>query len=221
MNGSEPHHDQDSEHAIGSSLLRWLALVASAVLTLFGIRLIERALRPTASAPTPSPSPSPPVAPPPVVPPKPPVPTRPRASRRKRPSASPIQHKTNGSVPPELADPPLTIVTPPKPSAAATDKPAKTATAVESADLDLDRVLEVLDKHSQRATYGAVAEVVGRLPINVMRGRDRTPRHSWVVSKKTGKPSNYQSAELHPQLTTNEHVIHDADELRAWLAEHG
>ncbi|MEM8931613.1 MAG: hypothetical protein AAGE94_10575 [Acidobacteriota bacterium] len=209
MTGPDHDLDRDSEHPSGPSALRWLALAASAVVAIFGIRLLDRALRESSASPSPT-SPAPP-RPTPAAQAK-----RPKPAPRRR--VSPVHHKTNGSVPPELADPPLTA--PAKASAEAV--PATAEPALDLADdLDLDAVLECLDKHAQRATYGAVAAVVGRLPINVMRGRDKTPRHSWVVSQKTGKPTNYKAAELHPELTANEHVIRDADELRTWLAERG
>ena len=127
------------------------------------------------------------------------------------PPATPVKQRsdrrTNGSVPSETADPP-----------AASQRP--TSKAKSSTELDLDAVIDRLDRHRQRATYGAVGGVVGKLPIHVMRGRDKTPRHSWVVSQRTGEPTSYPASALHAELTTREHVIDDVDEMRAWLAEH-
>jgi hypothetical protein len=83
---------------------------------------------------------------------------------------------------------------------------------------DLDGIIAALDHHQQRATYSAVAALVGRSPRLLMHGKQREQRNSWIVSKSTGKPTGYADAELHPQLTTNEVVLSDRDELARWLA---
>jgi len=43
------------------------------------------------------------------------------------------------------------------------------------ADLTLDRILDVLQHHRQRATFGAVAGALGREPLNLFDGYPRTP----------------------------------------------
>jgi hypothetical protein len=55
----------------------------------------------------------------------------------------------------------------------------------------LESILELLQRHHQRATYGAVAAAVGRTPRNVMQGRPRDWLHSWVVNQNTGLPTEY------------------------------
>ena len=80
----------------------------------------------------------------------------------------------------------------------------------------LDMILEMLEENTQRATYGAVAGVVGGHPIGVMNLRPRTPRNSWVVAKANGRPSGYHPHEMHPQLFSKSYVITDGDEL--WSA---
>ena len=77
-----------------------------------------------------------------------------------------------------------------------------------------------LQRHSQRATYGAVAGVVGTSARSVMQGFDRNQRNSFVVSKETKLPTHYAAHEMHPNLTGLEHLISDADELKTWLANH-
>jgi len=45
---------------------------------------------------------------------------------------------------------------------------------------NLEDVLDVLDDDRQRATYGAVASVVGERPQSLMDDRPRCHRDSWV-----------------------------------------
>jgi len=77
-------------------------------------------------------------------------------------------------------------------------------------------ILEILEDNTQRATYGAVAEVVRKNPRNVMSHLPRTPRNSWVVAKANRLPSGYFPHEMHPQLFSKSYVITDGDEL--WSA---
>ena len=83
----------------------------------------------------------------------------------------------------------------------------------------LDEILKVLEQNTQRATYGAVAGVVGGIALGVMRGRPKTPRNSWVVAKGNGLPTGYYEDEAHPLLFSKAYVIADGDELWAWLDE--
>ena len=81
----------------------------------------------------------------------------------------------------------------------------------------LDDVLDLLDRHRQRATYGAVGEVVRRPPLFLMSGRPRDFRHSWVVSKATGLPTNYGPEDQHPELRSRDEVLSSGEELAHWL----
>src|SRR5437764_10355085 len=58
-----------------------------------------------------------------------------------------------------------------------------------NAGLSVDGIIHQLDAHKQRATYKAVAELVGVLPRGLMSGRPRTPRFSWVVAASSGLES--------------------------------
>jgi hypothetical protein len=82
----------------------------------------------------------------------------------------------------------------------------------------LDDILIALDRHQQRATYSAVAALVDRTPRLLMRGRDRAPSNSWIVSKETGRPTGYRDDDIHPSLLANEKVLVTREELAAWLA---
>lgn len=87
-------------------------------------------------------------------------------------------------------------------------------------DPTLDNIVERLEKHRQRATYGAVAGLLGRQPLTLFDGYDFTPRNSWVVASGNGRPTNYHPSQLHPDLFSNPQVIRDKDELREWLSRH-
>lgn len=81
----------------------------------------------------------------------------------------------------------------------------------------LDDILSKLDRNQQRATYSAVAALVGEAPRSLMRDKPRSPNTSWVVSKSTGLPTGYKDTDVHPQLTANEKVLSSGEELAAWL----
>ena len=84
----------------------------------------------------------------------------------------------------------------------------------------VDEVVEVLARHSQRATYGAVGGLVGLPARSVMSGKPRTQTNSWVVSKATGRPTGYLANETHPALEQNREVISTPEALAAWLRSH-
>lgn len=85
------------------------------------------------------------------------------------------------------------------------------------APLSLGIILRELDSAKQRATYGAVGGLLGRLPRSVMGRLPKTPKHSWVVRADTLEPSGYSKAQMHPDLRRNAHVINTPAELRDWL----
>ena len=82
----------------------------------------------------------------------------------------------------------------------------------------LDGIAEVLSRHHQRATYGAVAELLGLPARSVMQGRKKAPRYSWIVGAATCLPTGYAKPDIDPALNERGHVISDRTELRAWLA---
>ena len=84
-------------------------------------------------------------------------------------------------------------------------------------DSRMDQILDALHDHHQRATYGAVAAVLGTAPRTLMKGRERDARHSWVVSRKTGEPTGYEPGQMHPEFVRSDRVIETRDELEKWL----
>lgn len=81
----------------------------------------------------------------------------------------------------------------------------------------LDDVVRVLDEYAQRATYGAVADVVGSGAQSVMGKAPRTPFYSWVVNGRTGMPTGYAPEECHRNLRQRSRVISDGLALYEWL----
>jgi len=81
----------------------------------------------------------------------------------------------------------------------------------------IDSILEQLERFHQRATYGAVANVVNASPRSLMSGRARNPQSSWIVSRKDGQPSGYHPDQKHPELQSRQQILRTAEELRSWL----
>ena len=93
----------------------------------------------------------------------------------------------------------------------------------------LNRILKALNGRKQRATYGAVAGVLGEPGLNARNVGDhlgdRCPWASWVVLAKArkgckrGQPAGYEDWQKHPDLTRHAKVLRTPDELRALLRE--
>ena len=84
--------------------------------------------------------------------------------------------------------------------------------------LSLDQIVDLLDQHAQRATYGAVARLVGHSPRSLLKGRDRGRKYSWIVNRETGLPTGYTPDQIDPRLPDSGPVIAKDTELQAWLA---
>jgi hypothetical protein len=83
-------------------------------------------------------------------------------------------------------------------------------------DPKLADVVRFLNDNRVKATYGAVAELLGVRPISM--GRRLGQRHreaSWIVSAQTGRPTGYEPGEIHPEVFTTEDVIRTGPELAA------
>lgn len=89
--------------------------------------------------------------------------------------------------------------------------------AMNTSCITIDQIIEQLARHRQRATYGAVAGVLGRLPRSVMSGRPKTQENCWVVSVSAGLPTGYGEQDMHPDLLSRSEILSTAEELRAWL----
>ena len=81
----------------------------------------------------------------------------------------------------------------------------------------LDAVLDRLNALPARATYRAVADLLGINPQAVLhRLGPCRPEASWVVNAESGLPTGYQVHQLDPRLPGSR-IIRSADELRRRL----
>jgi hypothetical protein len=96
------------------------------------------------------------------------------------------------------------------------------------AGMSLESIVALLDQNRQRATYAAVAELVGVLPRGLMSGRAKSARYSWVVAATNGResrrgwPTGYTLEQIDPECLKQinrgyANVIETAHELRSWL----
>jgi hypothetical protein len=88
------------------------------------------------------------------------------------------------------------------------------------ANVSLDEVLRFLNEQQVRATYGAVAEVLGVIPRSMgLRLGPRRPEASWIVNGYNGLPTDYSEDEWHPALLSHAEVISSGRELVLRLAK--
>jgi hypothetical protein len=93
-------------------------------------------------------------------------------------------------------------------------------------DASLSEIIQFLNDQQVRATYGAVAEVLGVIPRSMAARLTRLfSRHvvaSWVVSAATGLPTGYRKDEMHPARLRRAEIITSGIELMkrltAWKA---
>jgi hypothetical protein len=78
----------------------------------------------------------------------------------------------------------------------------------------LEEILVCLNGELVRATYGAVAELLGVNPrsMGILLG-PRRPEASWIVSAENGLPADYDQAEWHPALLSRGEIITSARAL--------
>lgn len=81
----------------------------------------------------------------------------------------------------------------------------------------IDSIVDQLDRFRQRATYGAVAGVLKLSPRNLMSGRSRSQRDSWIVSRDAGMPTGYEPDQVHPEIKSREQILRSPEELGNWL----
>jgi hypothetical protein len=82
----------------------------------------------------------------------------------------------------------------------------------------LETIVDRLNEFHQRATYGAVAALVGSTPRNVVQGVKRARRYSWIVNQQDGEPSGYHELLKHPALHERDTILSTSEQLAAWLA---
>ena len=78
----------------------------------------------------------------------------------------------------------------------------------------LDEILAFLNDEQVRATYGAVAEVLGVIPRSMgARLGTKRPEASWIVSAADGLPTDYSQAETHQDLFRRNEIIGSGSRL--------
>jgi hypothetical protein len=86
--------------------------------------------------------------------------------------------------------------------------------------VSLDEIMDCLDEHHQRATYGAIAGLVGGAAHGIGRRLgQKTERNSWAVNRRTGWPTGYSEDQVHPSLQEKAEVIVDAGKLLGWFEQ--
>jgi alkylated DNA nucleotide flippase Atl1 len=85
--------------------------------------------------------------------------------------------------------------------------------------ISLTEVLRFLNDARTRATYGAVAGVLGMPPRSMgAMLRNRRAEASWVVNGVTGLPTDYEQSDWHPDLLASSEVIRTDTELMLRMA---
>jgi hypothetical protein len=91
----------------------------------------------------------------------------------------------------------------------------------------LDEIVAQLNSRHRRASYGAVAGIVGGVARGLMNGRTKCHEYSWVVASSgpgRGWPTDYRENEVHPDClrqirSAPDNIIEDAESLRIWLQQ--
>jgi hypothetical protein len=77
-----------------------------------------------------------------------------------------------------------------------------------AAAVSLDDILRFLNEEQVRATYAAVADVLGVVPRSMgARLGPRRPEASWIVNAYNGLPTDYSQDEWHPALLSQSEII--------------
>lgn len=91
-----------------------------------------------------------------------------------------------------------------------------------AATSELREIVRFLNEVQVRATYGAVAELVGGIARGIGARRtalySRSPEASWIVSAESGMPTGYAASERHPALLNKAEVITSGHELKQRMA---
>ncbi len=84
----------------------------------------------------------------------------------------------------------------------------KPSFARSAGQVTLPRILAFLNREHVRATYGAVAELLGVNPrgMGSLLGARRAEA-SWVVNRETGLPTDYDPSQCHPALLSKPDII--------------
>lgn len=79
----------------------------------------------------------------------------------------------------------------------------------------LKDILRYLNDHTVRASYSAVAEILGVTVWSLVYKLDKCqPEMSWLVSDKNGLPTGYKTTNYHPRLFEKRVVLSSASVLK-------
>ena len=88
---------------------------------------------------------------------------------------------------------------------------------VSTDDPDLVEIVRFLNEEKVRATYGAVAYLIGGIAQGVgarlTRLYSMSPEASWVVNAETGLPTGYDQSQWHLDLLSKNSIIRTGSEL--------
>jgi len=88
------------------------------------------------------------------------------------------------------------------------NRTAQSKSAGAAGSVTLEEILALLNAEEVRATYAAVAEVLGVPPRALdTRLATRRPEASWIVSGENGLPTGYDQSEWHPALLSRAEII--------------
>ena len=85
----------------------------------------------------------------------------------------------------------------------------------------IETVADLLHEHKQRATYGAVAGLLGVPSRSLMQNYTKGRRFSWIVNQKTGLPTDYAPSQIDPDLKLRPKILATEAELVQWLRSLG
>jgi hypothetical protein len=91
----------------------------------------------------------------------------------------------------------------------------------------LTSIAQRLNDGRQRASYGAVAGLLGVLPRGLMNGQLKSHSLSWIVAAsgpQRGSPTGYTVGQTHPECLRQiesrlDNVIESPERLRHWLTK--
>jgi len=99
-------------------------------------------------------------------------------------------------------------------------KPPKKGTSRHPQNTTLAEIIQFLNDQLVRATYGAVADVLGVIPISMgARLGSHRREASWIVSAEDGLPTDYDDEEMHPALRRTNEIITTGADLTSRLAK--